>query len=334
MQQRLTILRRALVQRRGLVGAVSAAFDEAEIADVARQRGLGDVEPRRAHTAPQLLLTADRRAVDDVDDGRLAAGFHIHEVHDGWLRSREERSSRTSCPEGFVPFVLPIYNSCLTDYAAVCINILFPQGRRGRLVEAQSAKTDGHYATTMPVTAPQSSPAGALPSTRTRVAIAGATGYAGQVSLGHAFFMGVGAYTAVYLGGESRGTLWGHGLPMWLWLPGAGRVFALAIALGLAEYARGHVLTGLPWNLLGYGLLGPLPLMQLASLFGVYALSLIAVLVFACPAAMFAPGDSRLAGRKGTAAISAILLLLLGLGYVWGEQRLAAAPHENLLSFI
>ena len=32
----------------------------------------------------------------------------------------------------------------------------------------------------MPVTAPQSSPAGASPSTRTRVAIAGATGYAGQ----------------------------------------------------------------------------------------------------------------------------------------------------------
>src|SRR5215216_2978225 len=32
----------------------------------------------------------------------------------------------------------------------------------------------------MPVTAPLSSPTGAAPSTRTRVAIAGATGYAGQ----------------------------------------------------------------------------------------------------------------------------------------------------------
>src|SRR4029453_17859870 len=32
----------------------------------------------------------------------------------------------------------------------------------------------------MPVTAPQSSPTGAQSSTRTRVAIAGATGYAGQ----------------------------------------------------------------------------------------------------------------------------------------------------------
>ena len=38
-------------------------------------------------------------------------------------------------------------------------------------------------------------------------------------------------------------------LAMLLWQPGAGRVFALAIAVGIAEYARGHVLTGLPWNL-------------------------------------------------------------------------------------
>ena len=35
-------------------------------------------------------------------------------------------------------------------------------------------------------------------------------------------------------------------LAMLMWRPGIGRVFALAIAFGLAEYARGHVLTGLP----------------------------------------------------------------------------------------
>ena len=33
--------------------------------------------------------------------------------------------------------------------------------------------------------------------------------------------MGVGAYTAVVLGGESSENLWGLGLPMWIWLPGA-----------------------------------------------------------------------------------------------------------------
>jgi branched-chain amino acid transport system permease protein len=53
------------------------------------------------------------------------------------------------------------------------------------------------------------------------------TGLAGQVSLGHAFFMGVGAYTAVVLGGESTETLWGLGLPIWIWLPVAGIVPAV-----------------------------------------------------------------------------------------------------------
>jgi branched-chain amino acid transport system permease protein len=56
------------------------------------------------------------------------------------------------------------------------------------------------------------------------------TGVAGQVSLGHSFFMGVGAYTAAVLGGESGGRTWGLELPMWIWLPAAG-LGAAAIGL-------------------------------------------------------------------------------------------------------
>jgi branched-chain amino acid transport system permease protein len=53
------------------------------------------------------------------------------------------------------------------------------------------------------------------------------TGLAGQVSLGHAFFMGMGAYTAAVLGGEVGQAHWGLGLPIWIWLPAAGIVAAL-----------------------------------------------------------------------------------------------------------
>ena len=38
------------------------------------------------------------------------------------------------------------------------------------------------------------------------------SGLGGQVSLGHAFFMGVGAYTAVLVGGPGSSNLWGWGL--------------------------------------------------------------------------------------------------------------------------
>ncbi len=111
-----------------------------------------------------------------------------------------------------------------------------------------------------------------------------------------------------------------------LWRPGSARVFALAIAFGLAEFARGHVLTGLPWNLVGYGLLANGPLMQLAAVFGVYALSLVAVLLFAAPAAIWSGGHSP---SKSTAVLASALLIALGLGALWGEQRLAAAAFDE-----
>jgi branched-chain amino acid transport system permease protein len=54
------------------------------------------------------------------------------------------------------------------------------------------------------------------------------TGYAGQVSLGHAFFLGLGAYTAAIVNGDPGSNLVGLGLGMEVWLPAAGIVAALA----------------------------------------------------------------------------------------------------------
>lgn len=54
------------------------------------------------------------------------------------------------------------------------------------------------------------------------------TGYAGQVSLGHAFFVGIGAYTAAYLSGDPDGRYLGLGVDnVLVWLPAAGVVAAL-----------------------------------------------------------------------------------------------------------
>lgn len=54
------------------------------------------------------------------------------------------------------------------------------------------------------------------------------TGYAGQISLGHAFFLGVGAYVGAALSGDPNAGVIGLGLDMLIWLPAAGLVAAVA----------------------------------------------------------------------------------------------------------
>src|SRR5262249_13453344 len=60
------------------------------------------------------------------------------------------------------------------------------------------------------------------------------SGYTGQISLGIAFFMAIGAYTAAWLGGSPPlipGDPSGHNLPFLIWLPAAGAAAALLGAL-------------------------------------------------------------------------------------------------------
>jgi branched-chain amino acid transport system permease protein len=68
------------------------------------------------------------------------------------------------------------------------------------------------------------------------------TGYAGQVSLGHAFFLGLGAYTSAFLSGDPNGRTLGLGITnVLVWLPAAGLVALLAgvIVAPLATRLRG-----------------------------------------------------------------------------------------------
>ena len=72
------------------------------------------------------------------------------------------------------------------------------------------------------------------------------------------------------------------------WTNGIGRIFALAFGFGAAEWLRAVVLTGFPWNAIGYAAM-PMPLlMQPASVVGLYGMNALAVFVFAMPALLAA----------------------------------------------
>ncbi|OJF90503.1 apolipoprotein N-acyltransferase [Pararhizobium antarcticum] len=107
-----------------------------------------------------------------------------------------------------------------------------------------------------------------------------------------------------------------------IWSDGMGRITALAVAFGLAEWLRGFLLTGFPWNAIGYAAM-PVPLMmQSASILGLSAINLLAVFVFAAPA-LLVTRKGRLPGMG-----LALLLVCAHLGY--GAWRLAQpAPQPS-----
>jgi apolipoprotein N-acyltransferase len=115
------------------------------------------------------------------------------------------------------------------------------------------------------------------------------------------------------------------GLAASLWNSGAWRVVALALALSATEWLRGNVLTGFPWNVLGYALTYPLELMQSAAVVGIYGLTLLAVLVFGLPAVLWSETAGRASGRRAAFAVAFVPLLA---AVAFGYARLAAATPD------
>ena len=119
--------------------------------------------------------------------------------------------------------------------------------------------------------------------------------------------------------------LWGLGAAaaQLLWSEDWRRIFALAAGLGGAEWVRGHLLTGFPWNSIGYALTAGEVLMQSAALVGIYALNVLAVAIFAAPATL-APAGPR---GRGLALPGLALAAVAGLG-LYGFVRLAQAESR------
>ena len=113
-----------------------------------------------------------------------------------------------------------------------------------------------------------------------------------------------------------------------IWTPGAGRLFALSAGLSFAEWLRGHALTGFPWNTFGMALAGNLVTAQLASIVGLYGLTVIAILIFSAPAVLGEKSAIQGARRRLPPAIATAVLTFAGI-CAFGALRLAgpiAAP--------
>ena len=121
-------------------------------------------------------------------------------------------------------------------------------------------------------------------------------------------------------------TAFGVAIARLLWTRGAVRILALAAALTAAEWLRGHVLTGFPWNAYGYALTAPLALAQSASLVGIWGLTFLAVAIFASPVTLADQrGETRWPWLPVTLA-AAVLVAMAGFGAV----RLTLTPTRTV----
>lgn len=129
--------------------------------------------------------------------------------------------------------------------------------------------------------------------------------------------VGLPAVLAVYYGLAAAGA-------RSIWSDGMGRIASLAVAFGIAEWLRGFLLTGFPWNAIGYAAM-PMPLMmQSSGVLGLSSISLLAVFVFSAPVLIFT--------RKGRlpGLFLAVLLVCAHLGYgVWRLQQPAPPPADS-----
>lgn len=107
-----------------------------------------------------------------------------------------------------------------------------------------------------------------------------------------------------------------------IWSRGATRVLALAVALTIAEWLRGHILSGFPWNSYGYALTGPLVLAQTVSIVGLWGLTFLAVMIFAAPATL---ADERTDTVRRAAPLAVGVLLLVAMAG-FGAWRLSQHP--------
>jgi apolipoprotein N-acyltransferase len=138
--------------------------------------------------------------------------------------------------------------------------------------------------------------------------------------------LGLPAYLAIYpaaaLGLTSLATTRLH-------LPAGARICLFAVAWSAAEWARGHWLTGLPWNLVGYawsgGFPGSLAVLQTVAGVGIYGLSFVTVLAAALPALLGIPSLRPIApARRAAPALGAALMILVPAAF--GAVRLQLMP--------
>ena len=119
------------------------------------------------------------------------------------------------------------------------------------------------------------------------------------------------------------------GLAGLFWMRGWRRALVLAIAIAILEWLRATVLTGFPWNTIGYALTYPVSLMQTAAMLGIFGLTLATVVLMTVPAITWRDQRARVDAHPASQwSGTAVALLAIATAHAWGSARLAKADLD------
>jgi apolipoprotein N-acyltransferase len=147
--------------------------------------------------------------------------------------------------------------------------------------------------------------------------------------IGYAFMVNPGAHewqipfvAVLFPGGLALFIALASGVAAAFWREGPSRIFFFAVCYAIAEWLRGHMLTGFPWNIPAYGWGASLGVMQSSALFGSYTLSLLTILFGASLAELFCARPKWM--------FPAVMTGLFVVLWAGGEARLAMEPTTDV----
>ena len=92
-----------------------------------------------------------------------------------------------------------------------------------------------------------------------------------------------------------------------------------------AEYGRGHLFSGFPWNLYGYTWVDIAPIAQIVALDDIYLLTFLTIFWCVAPAFIMCAPYSR----KKSITYSSFIFLTFALCWIWGHSHLSQSPSNS-----
>ncbi len=100
--------------------------------------------------------------------------------------------------------------------------------------------------------------------------------------------------------------------------------FLFSLIFGVAEFIRGSILTGFPWNLIAYSFSNQLEILNITSIIGTYSFNLFCISLFISPS-LFILGDNK----KDISVCIAFSIITISF-YVFGSQNIEKYNQKQI----